>query len=320
MTTGKKNYNIDDYISDSLQKKHENKPDRMIRMVLPNGDVVIGKNRYDAIKKLPEDKRLKSQKEQIKIFEDYHGITDYIKKAEEEFRETEKKLEAQELKKQQIISSINKKSVWEVFLKSYKKYYNVDFEQTPETIKNIAPIVTYFAKDKEFLKYGVKGSNGRFLSQPSLDKGLCIIGGFGNGKTSIMTTIQKMFIGLDGYSFGRFSSHEIVRMYEEASKNKNSEILENFWKKLSKSDLYIDDVKAEPDALSFGRKNLLNSLFQERYNKKLKTHISINYATGKNGDALEAILEFKSRYSNQVYDRIYEMYNIIEFKGKSFRK
>jgi DNA replication protein DnaC len=313
-------YTIDTYLKDALVQKHDNKPNRMIRQELADGTIVIGKNRYDALKQILTDSLLRSQKEQIKIFEDYHGITDYIKKQSESTKETEEKLALVAKKKEHIINSINKTSVEQVFKMQYKKFNGVDFIETPETIENITPLILYFSKNNEFLNYGVKDENGKFLSTPSLDKGLCIVGGFGNGKTSIMNTFQKMFIGLNGFTFGRFSSHEIVARYEEASKHNHPEILENFWRILTRSELYIDDVKAEPEALAYGKKNILNTLFQERYNKRLKTHISINYASGHNSSPLEALLEFKTKYSNQVYDRIYEMYNVIEFKGKSFRK
>ena len=320
MTTDSKKYNVDNYIEDALVSKHESKPDRMIRIELEDGTVVIGKNRYDALKKIPTKSLLKSQKSQIEIFEKHHGISDYIKKITSQKEESEKILKAQEEKRAQIIATINKQSVWNVFLKTYEKHYQTRFIQDDDTLANIAPLVLYFAKDEQFLKHGAKDVNGAFLSKPNFDKGLCIIGGFGNGKTTIMNTFQRMFIGLDGFAFGRFSSHEIVRKYEEASKHSHPEIIENFWNMLIRSELYIDDVKAENEALAYGKKNLLNSLFQERYNKKLKTHISMNYAQGSNGNVLDALLEFKGKYSNQVYDRIYEMYNIIEFKGKSFRK
>lgn len=331
MTTDKK-YNADQYIKDSLEQKHQAKSKRMIRVeldeeftteqgtLLPIGTIIIGKNRYDSLKKIPTESLLKTQLAQINIFDEYHGIKTYNKKIRQEFSKTEKKLEEQNQRKLEIIKSINLETTLTVFKKTFKKNYKVDFEETTETLENLNTVAKYFSKDDSFLSCGVKNSKGVFLSQPSFEKGLCIVGGFGNGKTCIMNTMQKMFIGLDGYTFGRFSSHEIVRKYEEASKHNHPEVLENLWNMLTRSSLYIDDVKAEPIANAYGKKNLLNSLFQDRYNLGLKTHISINYAPSFNGDALKALEEFKTKYSDQVYDRIYEMYNIIEFKGKSFRR
>jgi DNA replication protein DnaC len=330
MTTDNK-YTIDDYTKDAMASKYEAKAKRMIRIelneefttdqdtLLPIGTVIIGKRRYDSLKKIPSSSLVRTQKAQINIFEEYHGIISYRKKLQSKFEKSEQKLKEQEILKDQIKKSINKKSVWITFKNLYKKNYKVDFEENLDTLENIGTIVKYFSKDESFLECGVKNKNGKFLSKPSFNKGLCIVGGFGNGKTSIMNTMQKMFIGLDGYSFGRFSSHEIVRKYEEASKYNHPEILENLWMMLTKAELYIDDVKAEPLASAYGKKNLLNSLFQDRYNLCLKTHISINYAPGHNGDVLKSLQEFKTKYSDQVYDRIFEMYNIIEFNGKSFR-
>ena len=311
---------IDDFLKNSSEQKYFSKPKRMIRQVLEDGTVIIGKNRYDALKKIPKNQLIRNQEQEIKDFENYHGITESKEKVLDAWEKLKIKEEERKKKEKEIIASINKKTVWKAFKRIYKKHYKVTFEENDETLQNIAPIIKYFSKDPDFLRYGVKDKDGNFLSKPSFDKGLCIIGGFGNGKTSVMNTMQRMFIGLEGYAFGRFSSHEIITKYEQLSKLKNPEHIENYWSTLTKGPLYIDDVKAEPLALVFGKTNVLNNLFQVRYNKGLKTHISINYAPGHKDKPLEALLEFKTKYSEQVYDRIYEMYNIIEFKGKSYRR
>ncbi|MFK8059100.1 MAG: hypothetical protein AB8B78_03320 [Polaribacter sp.] len=313
-------FTIDDYLKNSAASKYESKEKRMIRTVLDDGSVVVGKRKYDILKKIPNNALLKRQKADIKLFEDYHGITEYVKKLQQNKSSLDSRLKSIQDKKLEAIKRINRDNTEIVFKNYYKKTNGKKFKETKDTLLNLEPLLLYFSKDKRFLNYGVKDDKGNFLSQPSLEKGLCIVGGFGNGKTSIMNTFQRMFIGLDGYSFGRFSTHEVVQKYEEASKHNHPEILERLWKMLTSSELYLDDVKSEPLALVYGKKNLLNSLFQERYNNKKKTHISVNFAKGHNGNVLEALLEFKTKYSNQVYDRIYEMYNIIEFKGKTFRR
>lgn len=307
-----------DNIFNQLGSEENHKHDRMIRKELEDGTLIIGKAKYDVLKKIPETSILKNQKEMIKNFEDYYGITEYNKKIAEQFEKQEADIQRQENRIKNLV--ITKETVWFAFKKIYKELYEVDFVSSEDTKKNIAPLIRYFAKDDEFLNYGAKDKNGELYSKPGLDKGLLIVGGFGNGKSSIMRTFQRCFIGLEDYRFGWFSANEIVLRYEEASRNKNSEILENFWQLLVKKDLYLDDVKSEPDANAYGKKNLMNILIQERYNKKLKTHITCNYAQGHNNNLDEALKEFKSRYSNQVYDRLFEMFNIIEFTGKSFRK
>ena len=301
-------------------EKHSFKHDRMIETTNKDGSRIIGKNRYDALKKIHKLNLRPTHVQQLKDFEDYHGITDYLKKMAKTKEELSKRLIEESLKKANIVNSINKANTWNAFKKVWLKTQKKPFLETPESLKNIAPIVTYFSKDPEFLKFGVKDENGNFLSQPSLDKGLLIVGGYGNGKTSIMNTMQALFSGIDGYRFGKYSTKKIVLKYEEFSRVKNPEVLENFWNMLNKSDLYLDDVKTEEDASAYGKKNLINILIQERYFKGIKTHISCNYANGHNNDVKQALMEFKTRYSNQVYDRIFEMFNIIEFKGKSFRK
>lgn len=316
----KSDYSIENYIKGRLEDKYQNKPVKMVRQELNDGTLIVGKRVYDNFKNIPKDLRTESQQEKIDDFEEFHKITEQIKKSEETKKESNARLQKQEQKKQNAIKNINKASTYKVFKKYYKEINGVDFIETKETLENLKPLILYFSKDEEFLKYGAKNDKGNYFSQPSLDKGLCIIGGFGNGKTSIMNTFQKMFIGLDDYSFGRFSSHELVIRYEEVSKSNISELIENFWKLLTRSTLYIDDVKAEPLAFAYGKKNMINTMFLERYNKNLKTHISMNFASGHNHDIKEALIELKSKYSNQFYDRVFEMCNIIEFKGKTFRR
>lgn len=311
---------IDDYLKNASEAKYNKKAKRMIRTVLKDGTVIIGKNRYDALKKTPSKSLVRNQTKEIKDFEDYHGITEAKENVLNKWKEQEIKEAKRQKKLQNIIKNITPKNVEILFKKYYKKHYKREFIENKETLKNLKPLMFYFSKDRRFLNYGCKDDNNEFLSQPSFDKGLCIVGGFGNGKTSIMNTMQRIFIGIPGYNFGRYSSNEIVKKYEQLSRHKSPEHIESFWQQLTRSTLYIDDVKAEPLALAYGKTNVLNSLFQERYNKDVKTYISLNYTKGYNGNVSKALEEFKEKYSLQVYDRIFEMYNILEFKGKSFRR
>lgn len=290
---------------------------RMIPTVLDDGTEIIGKNKYDALLKIHKSNRSALQQKDISDFEDYHSISDYKVKHIEYLEKLEQELQQQA----QRIANLNitKQTLWKTFKKIYAEIHGVKFIETQETRKNIAPLLRYFSKDIEFLQYGYT-LNGKHLSIPSMDKGLIIVGGFGNGKTSVMKTFQKIFVGIPNYCFGYFSAHEIVLKYEQAARTNNPEVLEKFWSMLTKKTLYIDDVKAESDASVYGKKNLLNILLQERYNKRLTTHLSFNYMKDYNGNVDMALKEFKVRYSNQVYDRLFEMCNVIEFLGKSFRK
>jgi len=290
---------------------------RMIRTVLDDGTVIVGKNKYDSLIQIHQSNRSKQQQTDIRNFENYHGITAYKAKHIEYLKAHEEKLKADEDRLKNL--DITTESVWKVFKKKYFEVNQQAFEETADTRKNMASLVRYFAKDAEFLNYGYQ-LEGKYLSTPSLDKGLILVGGYGNGKSTVMKTFQKMFIGIPNYSFGYFSSHEIVTKYEQAVRTNNPEVLEKFWNMLTRSTLYIDDVKAESDALVFGKKNLINILLQERYNKGLKTHLTFNYMDGYNGNVDMALKEFKIKYSNQVYDRLFEMCNVIEFLGKSFRR
>lgn len=290
---------------------------RMIRTTLDDGTLIIGKNRYDALLKIHKSNRSASQQADISNFEDYHGITAYKAKRITQLQKQETQLKAQADRINNL--TITTATVWKAFKNTYLKINKKEFIETSQSRKNIAPLLRYFAKDVDFLNYGYK-LHGNYLSVPSLEKGLIIVGGFGNGKSKVMRTFQKMFLGIPNYSFGYFSANEIVLRYEQAVRTNNAEVVDQFWNILTRSTLYIDDVKTEPDALAYGKKNLLNILLQERYDKGLKTHLCFNYMKDYNGNVEMALKEFKIRYSNQVYDRLFEMCNIIEFTGKSFRK
>ena len=74
---------------------------------------------------------------------------------------------------------------------------------------------------------------------------------------------------------------------------------------------------AEEKANNYGKIELFKQIFEKRYSNRTKTIISLNYV----GDTVESTLEaFAERYGERNYDRIFEMYNIIELKGESLRK
>ena len=88
MTTDEK-YSIDDYLKDKSAKKYESKAKRMIKIeleeefttdqgtLLPVGTIIVGKNKYDALKKIPSDSILKTQLAQITIFEESTSLATF---------------------------------------------------------------------------------------------------------------------------------------------------------------------------------------------------------------------------------------------------
>ena len=80
----------------------------------------------------------------------------------------------------------------------------------------------------------------------------------------------------------------------------------------------IDDVKAEGDAFKYSKKNLLDDILYYRYENEARTIITCNYDKNHPNDLEKAIDEFGTKYDGRIYDRLFEMFNIIEVKDLKF--
>ena len=271
----------------------------------------IGFNKYKFLKSLELDDLTEIEINQISEYESRNTVTE--EQLAMRKRYVEKAYFEPELK--EIV--LDKKWFWNQFLINYKILNSKDFIQNPETIDNIKAVMYYFLKDENFFLC----SNLNVLSRPSFDKGLLIVGSFGNGKTSIMLAIEKTLRGLKGFHFRSFNANEVVKMFESI-KNDNYAIdlsRKDFDNKMTRGDVYFDDLKTERDASNFGKVNLFKEILEMRSQKNNKTYVTMNYKQGFDNDIEKAIDEIAERYGDRVYDRVYQMFNIIEFKGKSQR-
>jgi len=277
----------------------------------------IGFNKYQMLKNLPFSTLSVKEKEQIKDYESQHLPS-------KEQQEASKKYIANMLsKKKENTFSITALRLWNVFKAFFEELNKKPFEKNEFTTKNIEVLIYYFSKDERFFEC----ENLSKISTPSFDKGLLIIGTFGNGKTAVMKTFEKIFRTTTGVSFKGFTANEIVTMYEKC----NDEISKSdFNKKVNFGSRYFDDIKTERVASNFGKVNLFKDILESRYNNRVqeikgetkinKTFGTCNYKEGFEGNVEVALEEFGEKYGGRVYDRLFEMFNIVEFKGKSFRK
>lgn len=274
------------------------------------GNATIGFNRYQFLKGLSFEDLTEEEKGQIKAYEELHQPTEeqienrkkFVRRivAPEPEKEVEFKITAMQLFK------LFKEKFLEVNGRPLIKIEGI-------TIKNLEPLIYYFSKDERF--FGCE--NLSKLSEPSFDKGLLVIGNFGNGKTSTMITFERIFQNIKGISFKGYSANEVVGMFEKCGDDISKK---EFERKVNFGTRYFDDVKTERIASNFGKVNLFKDILESRYNNKVKTLVTCNYKEGFKGDTKAALDEFGEKYGGRVHDRLFEMFNIIEFKGKSFRK
>ena len=199
------------------------------------------------------------------------------------------------------------------FAKVFKSQNNTSFSINQESIENIKPLIYYFVGDFKNFK---QCKNVSEISKPSLTKGLLIIGGYGNGKTTIMRALESC-LKHSNVSFKGYTTNEVVTMYESCiSPSEKAELNKN----VLSGTRYFDDVLTERMASNYGKSNLLKDVIEERYNRKKRTYITCNYKDGTNNNLKEGLSQFGEKYGSRVYDRLFEMFNVIEFTGKSFRK
>lgn len=168
----------------------------------------------------------------------------------------------------------------------------------------------YLGGSKDFENFKPKdGDTIKFLNEPSLYKGICLIGSFGIGK-SIYLECMNLTRSVEENNIIHYipnriesemlTSHNIVDRFDD------DKILFESYKK--RKTLIIDDFGYEKK--NYGN-NELAGLIHSRHNKKLKTHISTNFIP-------EDII---ARYGQVTFERIKEMCNIIVInRDKSLRK
>lgn len=238
-------------------------------------------------------------------------------------------------KKEEIIlpelKAINTESLYDLFKSAFELFQKKPFDETAndnEARRLVRTLCAYFLQKKSFFRSPLLNDK----SIPDLNKGLMIVGGYGTGKTSILNTFHQMFktaasmpiqvLDIDGtqqllgrykMGFGYFTANDLVKTFEAISDPLEKEM---FWSRFSKGTKYFDDIMTESTASNFGKVEIFKDLFEMRYTNGAKTIISLNYA-GSLDETLDAVSE---KYGERVYDRLFEMFNILELQGESLRK
>lgn len=184
-------------------------------------------------------------------------------------------------------------------------------------------MVHYFNNDPAFVTmaeaYGVKN--------PSLEKGICFAGNFGNGKTTFM----KLFSQNKRQCFFVRESKKIADEFLK-SKDKSipSEYLMPFENYTNDPDVYyqkysglcIDDIGAERVKNNFGNvSNVIGDLIEHRYSFE-PTELTPVKLTGVmlHGSTNLSATELKEYYGERVVSRMRQIFNFIAWKGEDRRK
>lgn len=271
------------------------------------GKMGIGRHKFEFLKSKPKEALTEIEIEQMREYSERFQTS---QKAKEKIAQYFEMIRKPKSKVELVIKS---KDLYYNFKKHFRELNGKEFEVNPDTLENISPLIYYFSKDERFFDCANLSS----LSEPSFDKGILIVGGFGNGKSSVMNAFESVFKGVAGHSFKGYTANNVVVMFEKCKEDSDRD---EFEKIMYSGQRYFDDLKTERIASNFGKVNIFKEILEERYSRKLKTFLTTNYQDGHPNDLETALFEFADKYGGRVYDRLFEMFNIIEFKGKSFRK
>ena len=169
-------------------------------------------------------------------------------------------------------------------------------------------------KETESIKESLMKVAG-FLAGETHKRGLFLCGHVGNGKTTLLTCISKLY----GYltSEGYIEYNESTRGFESISAQELAlSVIDDkeLYDKCKRCDkLIIDDVGEDATEIPvYGvNRNPVKDVIMYRYEHRLLTIISSN---------LNAKLIKEKYHDERLSDRIREMYEIVVFKDNSFRR
>ncbi len=132
----------------------------------------------------------------------------------------------------------------------------------------------------------------------SKQRGLILMGSMGNGKSTMLHVIHRLFKGTS--TFG-----DAQDIFEHFKKSQGSM---RYW---DEPFLLIDDMGIEPvRCLVFGEEYFpISRLLLHRYDRQLTTIIATNLD----------VEEIQARYGDRVVDRMHETFSVITYEHESYR-
>ncbi|MEB3344327.1 hypothetical protein U6A24_02585 [Aquimarina gracilis] len=192
----------------------------------------------------------------------------------------------------------------ELFNTEAKKYYlleNRNFIVNEDNKSFLNIFCKYFSQDPDF-ETSHKGE---------LRKGLFVFGSQGTGKTSsfkIMQNVSKEY-SLKQVWTPIVYTQKVVEQFNLAESGKTDYVIQYF----SKGKFMFDDLGAEKEASNFGKEDIFGRIMELRYNQFLQKGTKTFVTSNLNFE------DIKNRYGTRLYDRFYQMFNVLELGGESKR-
>ncbi|MEH6538264.1 MAG: hypothetical protein V7719_17840 [Psychroserpens sp.] len=215
-------------------------------------------------------------------------------------------------KKMKPIEDLSKQELWKYFLKTFREMHGKKFKEDEIALNNLKVLFYYFLRDEKFYECENLRAD---ITTPSFNKGLLIIGGYGLGKTDYFKVFESIFKSYPNLRFKFYTSKALVHQYEICQTPMDKQ---SFFKDVERKLMFIDDISSERIASNYGQIDVLDEVLIHRYDKKLRTFASCNYSK-RNTCAKQTLVDLGLRYGGRLYDRFHEMFNIIDFRGKSSR-
>lgn len=206
-----------------------------------------------------------------------------------------------------------KKQLWNIFLYEFKLMFGVSFIDTEQNTNNIKALFYYFLDDDAFFTCNNVKTD---ISKPSFKKGLMVVGGYGIGKTAYFKVFEKIFKSHSSLRFTSFGAKELVNKYEVCLTSVDKSYMIN---QTVRPGLSIDDINSERTANNFGKCEVIEEILFMQNEKKYRTFVTCNHTNPEN-NIEQTLLDLGKRYGGRSHDRFFEMFNIIEFTGKSMRR
>lgn len=205
-------------------------------------------------------------------------------------------------------------------VKEFEKYFIDKATQSTKGNKDFRFVIDSYNKKvlDFFYAYMVQDLETLQKLKGNVEKGILIQGTNGSGKSFLFETLDKIYIE-HKVQHWRIHFNEAIILPEKYRRYiSNPQIASNdldFYEYYSKGAILIDDLGAEIKLKHFGNEvEIVDQLIQLRYNifkkKNLKTFVTTNLS----------LEDIKRRYGLRSYDRIFEMFNILQLNGPTRRK